>query len=174
MRFCTDGRPCSLVMQSPVPDHFRLVGERGPSEPPSSLSAQNISSWAERSEVLGWTVDNLSMTITPTPKKCLKLCAMLAEWPPSRTIATQRQISRLTEVLQHISFVVRPGRFFMQRLMALTGRSRVGGAAQPRQVISSRSGGGAQWEQSFPAPAKACSQKGVVCGAVVVLDAKLA
>ena len=63
--------------------------------------------------------------MTSPPHKRLKLRLLLAEWPPTRTYASPKQVSQLAGFLTHIYFAVRPGSFFVSRLLASVGMSRV-------------------------------------------------
>ena len=105
-----DGRRCLRAVQSLASDHFRLLGERGVSDPPL-LSTSKITNWDTRLEVLGWIIDTEALTVTLPSRKRLKLRSLLAEWPPSRASASARQVSKLAGFLMHISFAVRPGLF---------------------------------------------------------------
>ena len=49
--------------------------------------------------------------------------------PSSRTTASARQVSQLVGFLIHVSFVVRPGRFFVNRLLASVGMPRISAGA---------------------------------------------
>ena len=115
-----DGQRCIRALQSLAFDHFRLLGERGLDDP-APLSAQKITSWDSRLEVLGWIVDPDEMSVTMPPAKMQKLRRLMAEWPPSRKWAWENQVSQLTGFLLHVSFVVRPGKFFVNRLLADVG-----------------------------------------------------
>lgn len=119
-RFFADGRRCVRAIQSSASDHFRLLGRRGPSDPPL-LSREKITDFATRREVLGWVLDTQQLTVSMTPHKRLKLDSVLAAWPVSRTGATARQVSELTDFLMHVSFALRPGKFFVGRLLAAAG-----------------------------------------------------
>ena len=81
-----DGRPCLRAVQSLASDHFRLLGERGVSDPPL-LSTSKITDWDTRLEVLGWIIDTEALTVTLPSRKRLKLRSLLAEWPPSRAVS---------------------------------------------------------------------------------------
>ena len=61
---------------------FRLLGERGASDPPI-LSTRNVTNCDTRLEVLSWVVDTKSLTVTLRFPKCLKLRVLLSEWQPS-------------------------------------------------------------------------------------------
>ena len=119
-----DGRRCLRAVQSLASDHFRLLGERGVSDPPL-LSTSKITDWDTRLEVLGWIIDTETLTVTLPCHKRLKLRSLLAEWPPSRASASARQVSQLAGFLMHVSFAVRPGSFFVQRLLASAGMPRI-------------------------------------------------
>ena len=115
-----DGRRCMRAVQSLASDHFRLLGERGASDPPL-LSAGKIMNWDTCLEVLGWIVNTESLTVTvPTPKR-LELRVLLSEWPPSRASASAKQVSQLVGFLMRVSFAFRPGSFFVQRMLAPVG-----------------------------------------------------
>ena len=47
------GERCKRASESCASDHFRLLGERGPNDPPL-LSPHKLSSWATKLVVLGW------------------------------------------------------------------------------------------------------------------------
>ena len=98
------------------------------SDPPL-LSTSKITDWDTRLEVLGWIIDTEALTVTLPSRKRLKLRSLLAEWPPSRASASARQVSKLAGFLMHISFAVRPGLFFVQRLLASVGMPRVASGA---------------------------------------------
>ena len=105
-------------------DHFRLLGDRGASDPPL-LSAGKITNWDTRSEVLCWIIDTQSLTLTlPFPKR-LKLRVILSEWPPSGASALAKQVSQLVGFLMHVSFAFRPGVFFAHRMLASVGMPRI-------------------------------------------------
>ena len=128
LQWWPDGRRCLRAVQSLASDHFRLLGERGVSDPPL-LSTSKITDWDTRLEVLGWIIDTEALTVTLPSRKRLKLRSLLAEWPPSRASASARQVSKLAGFLMHISFAVRPGLFFVQRLLASVGMPRVASGA---------------------------------------------
>jgi len=50
-----------------------------------------------------------------------KLARVLHEWPLSRKCATTRQVAELTGFLMHVCFALRPGKFFVGRLLAAVG-----------------------------------------------------
>ena len=119
-----DGRHCMRTVQSLASDHFRLLGVRGAYDP-SLLSASKVTNWDTRLEVLGWWVDTEALTLTAPPHKRLKLRVLSAEWPSTRTHASAKQVSQLAGFLMHISFAVRPGSFFVHRLLSSVGMPRI-------------------------------------------------
>ena len=119
-RFFRDGRRCLRAVQSIASDHFRLLGTRGPKDPPL-LSSEKITDLATRLEVLGWILDTQQLTVTMPAHKQQKLARVLSEWPATRTCATTRQVSQLTGFLIHVCFALRPGKFFVGRLLAAVG-----------------------------------------------------
>ena len=122
------GRRCLRAVQSLSSDHFRLLGVRGASDPPL-LSARKITDWDTRLEVLGWIVDTEALTVTLPSHKRLKLRSLLAAWPASRASASAKQVSQLAGFLMHVSFAVRPGSFFVHRLLASVGMPRIAAGA---------------------------------------------
>ena len=116
VRFFEDGRRCLKAIQSIASDHFRLLGVRGPSDPPL-LAKSKLTDFSTRLEVLGWVLDTHELTLTLPERKHDKLRRVLDEWPPSRAVATARQISQLTGFLAHVCLAVRVGRFFVGRLL---------------------------------------------------------
>lgn len=124
-----DGRRCRKATQSLASDHFRLLGERGPQAPPL-LSPSKMSNWSTKLEVLGWWIDTTNLTIGLSEKKRVKLTRMIDEWPASRRHASVREIQKLTGLLLHVSFVIRPGLFFVHRLWRAAGMQDKGASPQ--------------------------------------------
>ena len=53
-------------------------------------------------EMLGWTIDTVSMTISVTQEKVATLRALLAEWPTDRRVATVKEVRSLLGKLLHL------------------------------------------------------------------------
>ena len=68
-------------------------------------------------EILGWTIDTVSMTISVTREKVAQLRALLAKWPTDRRVATVKEVRSLLGKLLHLCEVVRPGKFFVRRIL---------------------------------------------------------
>lgn len=116
-KFFQDGRRCRRAVQSLASDHFRLLGVRGPKDPPL-LSREKITNLSTRLEVLGWVLDTQRLTVTMPAQKQQKLARILKEWQVTRTHATTRQVSELTGFPIHVCFALRPGEFSVGRLLS--------------------------------------------------------
>lgn len=70
----------------------------------------------------------------------MKLGVLLDQWPSSRTWATARQVAELTGFLLHVSFAMRPGKFFVGRLLAAVGMPQSAvfpsGVVNPHQRVT--------------------------------------
>ncbi|CAN0456082.1 unnamed protein product, partial [Pylaiella littoralis] len=67
--------------------------------------------------MLGWILDTSTMTISVPPTKLTQLCDMLAEWPVTRRKASIKDVRSLLRKLLHLCHVVRPGKFFIRRIL---------------------------------------------------------
>ena len=121
---CARGSRCLRASASLASDHFRLFGSRLPTDPPL-LAPAKVSSWSTSLDVLGWTIDTVTMVISLTSAKLLQLRILLEAWPPSRTVASERELRSLMGKLLHVSEVVRPGKFFVRRIINQLGMSPV-------------------------------------------------
>ena len=117
VRFFQDGRRLQRAKEYLASDPFRLFGLRAPRDL-LLLETHKILGWSTCLEVLGWVLDTDRPTISLAPRKCSKLRQVLADWSQPRHSATHKQIAELTGFLLHVSAAVRPGIFFMQRLLA--------------------------------------------------------
>ena len=134
------GRRCIKASQSYASDCFRLLGKRTSGMPPL-LASEKITSWDTRMEMLGWTIDTVSMTISVPPAKIVQLRTLLQAWPSHRKTASVHEVRSLTGKLVFFSEVVRPGKFFTRRLLNQLGlaplKAGVGvdGRDQPRRIV---------------------------------------
>ena len=137
---------CLQESTSLANDHFRLFGERSPGDPPL-LASRKVSCWDSRLEVLGWDLDTVRMTISVTPAKLLR------KWPASRSHASEAEVRSLIGKLLHLCEVVRPGKFFVGRMLnqlGLTPSQRwqdkwQSKLATSRGARASAGGGGCIW-----------------------------
>jgi len=67
--------------------------------------------------MLGWSIDTIAMTIAVPHEKIVQLRALLEEWACSRREASVKEVRSLLGKLLHLSEVVRPGKFFVRRIL---------------------------------------------------------
>ncbi|CAN0010020.1 unnamed protein product, partial [Choristocarpus tenellus] len=114
-----DGRRLKLATNSLVSDHIRLLGQRDIHESPI-LSAKTLTGWHTTQVVVGWRIHAKKMTVA-LPGGTLKgLKSLLGEWPESKSVARVKEVWVLLGRLFHMSYVIRPGRFFLWRLVQLS------------------------------------------------------
>ena len=105
---------------------------------------------ATQQEVLGYDIDTERMTIAlPAREGDQSRARLTAECPAGRQTATVKEVLALAGKLNHQSFVIRSGRYFVRRLLQLTNlhlsgadRARGGGAwgryrkqAEARRIV---------------------------------------
>ena len=73
--------------------------------------------WNAKLEVLGWEIDTVGMTITSPPAKLPQLRDLLRQWPDDRVSVSEVELTSLTGKLLHVCEVVRPGEFFVRRML---------------------------------------------------------
>ena len=106
------GERCKRASESCASDHFRLLGERGPDDPPPLVPTQTFVVWATKLVVLGWEIDTVAMTIAAPAEKLADMHEMLLlQWPPERVSASEKEVRSLIGKLLHLCTVVRIGRF---------------------------------------------------------------
>ena len=105
-----------LALASHASDHFRLFDNRRETDP-SLLATRKVTSWDTKLEVIGWEVDMAGMTITLSPAKLAKLRDSLRQWPEDQVSASDVELRSLTGKLLHVCEVVRPGKFFIRRML---------------------------------------------------------
>ena len=96
------------------------------------LSRERVTGRATQQVVLGHDIDTESMTIALPTRKVDDLRARVAEWTAERQSATVREVLVLAGKLHRASFVIRPGRYVVRRLLQLfylhlNGAERAGG-----------------------------------------------
>jgi hypothetical protein len=110
---------CLAATASLANDHYRMLGEPGNGEP-DVLSAKKLVAWSTCVLALGWEINTNTMEITLPKDKVQKLVSLLHEWPSTRTTATLQEIWKLQGSLYSATFCIRPGRYFVWRLIAST------------------------------------------------------
>ena len=76
-------------------------------------------------DMLGWTIDTTSMMISVTQEKVAQLRALVAEWPTDRRVATVKEVRSLLGKLLLLCELVRPGKFFVRRILNQLGLAPV-------------------------------------------------
>jgi len=113
---CLEGRRCLRATRSFLSDSFRLFGTRTDGEP-ALFDPEKTTSGDSSMVMLGWLIDTVAMTISVPPEKAVHVCEMLSQWPAGRRTATVKEIRSLLGTLLHLSEVVRPGKFFVRRIL---------------------------------------------------------
>ena len=108
-------------------------GERAEGEEP--LLWHKVTDWATQQEVLGFDLDKERMTISLPARKISELQKMLEDWPAGGRTAMVREVLVLKGKLRHVAYVIRPGRYFVQRLLQLSklhlnGQEKRGGSGE--------------------------------------------
>ena len=68
-------------------------------------------------EMLGWTIDTVSMMISVTQEKVAQLRAFLVEWPMDQRVATVKEVRSLLGKLLYSYEEVRPGKRFVRPIL---------------------------------------------------------
>ena len=71
--------------------------------------------------VLGWDIDTVAMTISVPLEKLERLCDTLHELSPDRVVASEEELRSLIDRLLHLCEVVRPGKYFVRRMINQVG-----------------------------------------------------
>ena len=107
---------CLQASASLASDHFRLFGERSPGDPPLLASRKVF--------VLGFAIGSLGMGSghclhdhIGSPAKLARTHDLLRQWPASRSHAPETEVRSLIGKLLHLCEVVRPGKFFVGRML---------------------------------------------------------
>ena len=75
---------------------------------------------------MGWEIDTVAMTISLPAEKLTQLHNLLAAWPAERTVATtESEFRTLIRKLLHGCGVVRPGKYFVRRMLLAVGLDQI-------------------------------------------------
>jgi len=88
---------------------------------PPLFSPAKTTSWDTIMEVLGWMIDTKAMTVAVPHEKIVRLRKMLELWPADRRTASVKEVQSLVGKLLHLCEVVRPGKFFLRRILNYLG-----------------------------------------------------
>ena len=105
--------------------HYEALGYPG-QDGPGPISLKKYGGWASVGDLLGLRIDLNKMMISLPQDKVTKARELLAEFPPTRTKSTYKEIMSLIGRLRHYAFCIRPGRYFLRRMINVTliGRRR--------------------------------------------------
>ena len=67
--------------------------------------------------MLGWEIDTEVMTISLPLDKLEQLNDLLERWPAERSTVHESEVRSLIGKLSHVSHIVRPGKFFIHRML---------------------------------------------------------
>ena len=118
VQWTEEGTRCKALTASLADAHFQAMGERGAEEEPL-VPRKKMTGWVTAQEILGFWVDTEEMTVGLPERKLDDLRHRLGCWPPGRREATVREVLSLAGKLHHAAYVVRPGRYFVHRLLRL-------------------------------------------------------
>lgn len=94
------------------------MGVYAPGEEPL-LSQKKATDWSTQHETLGFFLDTNDLTISLSLRKSKELKDKLAHWAWSRKTPTVKEFLVLSGKLHYSALVVRPGRYFVRRLLQL-------------------------------------------------------
>ena len=83
------------------------------------MSREKITGWSIAQDILGLWGDTEDMTVGLLQRKLEDLRQRLANWPPERREATVREVLSLAMKMHHVSYMVPPGQYFVDRLLRL-------------------------------------------------------
>ena len=107
------GDSCLCASASLASDHFRVFGDRAPTDPPL-LSKHKLTDGDTQLKVLGWEIDSVVMTMSPTKATVAELTGLLLKRPRSRRYALASEVHELIGKILYASEVVRPGKYFVR------------------------------------------------------------
>ena len=113
-----DGGRFLVLSQALASNHHKTMGERAVGGEPL-LSHKNLTDRVPRQEMLGFDLDTERMTISLPGNKINVLREMLQESPEERSKATVGEVLVLAGKLHHVADVIRPGFYFVRRLLQL-------------------------------------------------------
>jgi hypothetical protein len=97
--------------------HYALYGPPRPGAPPC-LRLKKLTGWSSTLDVLGVVINANDLTVSLTPFKAERLRQLLHDdFPRSRERAQVRELLQLVGWLRCYSYCVRPGRYFLWRLL---------------------------------------------------------
>lgn len=115
-------------------DYLRLFGPGETGDTPI-LAPKKSSDWDTKLEFLGFVINSHTLEISVTEKKAGAIKdALVDEWPRNRRRATAQEVFSIAGKLWNLTYVIRAGKYFVWRLLRLTGLHTSGGSNQNHVV----------------------------------------
>lgn len=99
--------------------HYEALGYPG-QDGPGPISLKKYGGWASVGDLLGLRIDLNKMIISLPQDKVIKARELLAEFPSTRKKSTYKEVMSLIGRLRHYAFCIRPGRYFLRRMINVT------------------------------------------------------
>ena len=117
-----DDRSALIASSSLASDHVRLFGP-GEDGVTLILAPKKSTDWDTTIDALGFTINSYILRISCTREKTevIKRLLLFEHWPASRRQAKAREVLSMESKLWNLTCVVRAGRYFVGRLLRLTG-----------------------------------------------------
>jgi hypothetical protein len=134
-----DGNKLIRSAANTVRVHYEALGRPGEDGPEGPLGLKKWKGWASTGTMLGVDIDLNRMLVSLPSKKVEKMERLLYEiFPQERETATVKEIQSLIGTLRSYAFCIRPGRYFLRRLIdvLLTG-GEAGYQNNPNRLILS-------------------------------------
>ena len=110
-----------IVSASLASDYVRLFGPGEAGETPI-LAPKKSSDWNTTLEFLGFVINSHTLQISVPPEKARAIKTTLEnDWPRDRHSATAQEVFSIAGKLWNLTYVVRAGKYFVWRLLRLTG-----------------------------------------------------
>ena len=116
-------------------DHVRLFGP-GEAGVTPILAPKKSTDWDTTIDALGFTINSHTMRISVPREKTEAIKRLLFEqWPQSRRQAKVGDVLSMAGKLWNLTYVVRAGRYFVWRLLRLTGLHDSGGSKNQNRKV---------------------------------------
>ncbi len=99
--------------------HYEALGYPG-EDGQGPISLKKYGGWTSEGDLLGLRVNLNKMLVSLPQEKVVKARELLAEFPSSRRKASYKEVMSLIGRLRHYAFCIRPGRYFLRRLINVT------------------------------------------------------
>ena len=130
-----DDTTALIASASLTSDHVRLFGQGGAGVTPI-LAPKKSTNWATTIDTLAFTINSHTMRISFPREKVHAIKRLLREqWPVDRRQATVREVLSMAGKLWNLTYVVRAGRYFVWRLLRLTGLHRSPGSKNQNRTV---------------------------------------